>query len=516
MRGASAAAPSATLPRAWRPLARRSRPRRSPSSTWAPTASGSSSGASKATRSSGSTRGARRCASARASTQRPHHARRRGARRSRASRASASGCAAFRRTRCARSRPTRSASRATRREFLPQAEAALGFPIDIISGHEEARLIYLGVAHVLPPSPTPRLVIDIGGGSTEFIIGRGAEPRAARVADARLRQPVRSASSPTAQLRADALRRRRDARARRDRGDRARVLRARTGRDAYASSGTALALADILEQNGMSEGGITPHGARAACASAWSAPGASTGCGSPGLKPRARAGARRRLRDHVGGARRARRAAHRSGRRRACASACCTTCSAAACTRDIRVATVERFIERYHVDRPHAERVARDGDVRSTTRAAATPRRGLAAAPRVGGAAARGRLHRLAPRLPQARRLHPAERRHARLLGAGPAGARAARARLPRRAREDGRAARPRGLPRALLALRLAVLFHHARRPIGAPRIALGSAARSGSACRARGSPGIRSPRTCSKEREEWEDLGYAWKDGRG
>jgi len=60
--------------------------------------------------------------------------------------------------------------------FLPQAEAALGFPIDIIGGHEEARLIYLGVAHVLPASNEPRLVIDIGGGSTEFIIGRGMTP----------------------------------------------------------------------------------------------------------------------------------------------------------------------------------------------------------------------------------------------------------------------------------------------------------------------------------------------------
>src|SRR5260221_2241518 len=57
-----------------------------------------------------------------------------------------------------------------------KAEAALGFPIDIIAGHEEARLIYLGVAHVLPPSTEPRLVIDIGGGSTEIIIGRGLTP----------------------------------------------------------------------------------------------------------------------------------------------------------------------------------------------------------------------------------------------------------------------------------------------------------------------------------------------------
>ena len=61
-------------------------------------------------------------------------------------------------------------------EFLPRAEAALGFPIDVISGHEEARLIYLGVAHLLPPSRAPRLVVDIGGGSTEFIIGVGLTP----------------------------------------------------------------------------------------------------------------------------------------------------------------------------------------------------------------------------------------------------------------------------------------------------------------------------------------------------
>ncbi len=58
-------------------------------------------------------------------------------------------------------------------EFLQHAEAALGFPIDVIAGREEARLIYLGVAHGLPPSSANRLVMDIGGGSTEFIIGNG-------------------------------------------------------------------------------------------------------------------------------------------------------------------------------------------------------------------------------------------------------------------------------------------------------------------------------------------------------
>ena len=62
------------------------------------------------------------------------------------------------------------------RQFLAEAKGALGFPIEIIAGREEARLIYLGVAHSLPLSREKRLVMDIGGGSTEFIIGTGMEP----------------------------------------------------------------------------------------------------------------------------------------------------------------------------------------------------------------------------------------------------------------------------------------------------------------------------------------------------
>src|SRR5438477_4835742 len=66
-------------------------------------------------------------------------------------------------------------------QFLREARAILGFPIDVISGREEARLIYLGVAHSMPPAPgeknARRLVVDIGGGSTEFIIGTGLEPQ---------------------------------------------------------------------------------------------------------------------------------------------------------------------------------------------------------------------------------------------------------------------------------------------------------------------------------------------------
>ena len=57
-------------------------------------------------------------------------------------------------------------------EFLHSAEAALGHPIEVIAGREEARLIYLGVAHSVAADPRSRLVVDIGGGSTELIIGR--------------------------------------------------------------------------------------------------------------------------------------------------------------------------------------------------------------------------------------------------------------------------------------------------------------------------------------------------------
>ena len=55
--------------------------------------------------------------------------------------------------------------------FLVHAQAALGYPIEIISGQEEARLIYQGVANALPKDHKTRLVVDIGGGSTELIVG---------------------------------------------------------------------------------------------------------------------------------------------------------------------------------------------------------------------------------------------------------------------------------------------------------------------------------------------------------
>ncbi len=63
-----------------------------------------------------------------------------------------------------------------KRWFLERARAALGHPIEIISGLEEARLIYSGVVHTSPMNPDKRLVIDIGGGSTELVIGEGFNP----------------------------------------------------------------------------------------------------------------------------------------------------------------------------------------------------------------------------------------------------------------------------------------------------------------------------------------------------
>lgn len=63
-----------------------------------------------------------------------------------------------------------------RDDFIRPAEALLGHPVEVISGREEARLIYLGVARATPGNDQRRLVVDIGGGSTEFIIGQGFQP----------------------------------------------------------------------------------------------------------------------------------------------------------------------------------------------------------------------------------------------------------------------------------------------------------------------------------------------------
>jgi exopolyphosphatase / guanosine-5'-triphosphate,3'-diphosphate pyrophosphatase len=143
-------------------------------------------------------------------------------------------------------------------EFLSQAEAALGFPIEVIAGREEARLIYLGVAHGLPQQDATRMVMDIGGGSTEFIIGKGLEPFKleslfmgcvsysqryfpdGKIGKANLKQAELAARSELQTIRVEF-----------SRGH---------WEQALGSSGTARVLCDILELNGYSEGGITRSG----------------------------------------------------------------------------------------------------------------------------------------------------------------------------------------------------------------------------------------------------------------
>lgn len=143
-------------------------------------------------------------------------------------------------------------------EFLQQAEAALGFPIEIIAGREEARLIYLGVSHGLPASSDKRLVVDIGGGSTEFIIGTSLKPQQMES----LYMGCVSYSQryfPDGKISKGALRQA-DLAARAEVQAIAGEFSATHWQQAVGSSGTAKALADILQANGYSDNGITPEG----------------------------------------------------------------------------------------------------------------------------------------------------------------------------------------------------------------------------------------------------------------
>lgn len=144
------------------------------------------------------------------------------------------------------------------KDFIRKAEAALGHPIEIVAGREEARLIYLGVAHSLPASPDRRLVVDIGGGSTELIIGHGVKPHereSLHMGCVNYSQrffpggTVEKAGLKAAEMAA--------------RVEVEHVVR-EFSRDnwqqAIGSSGTARALREILEQCGWSARGITADG----------------------------------------------------------------------------------------------------------------------------------------------------------------------------------------------------------------------------------------------------------------
>ena len=140
-------------------------------------------------------------------------------------------------------------------EFRARAEAALGYPIDVIAGREEARLIYLGVSHGLEDESDLRLVIDIGGGSTELILGRHFNPlimeslhmgcvgmSAAHFADGEI---------TVGRMRIAELR------ARQELEPIEASYRQQGWQSVIGASGTNLAIRDVIVANGWSKDGIT-------------------------------------------------------------------------------------------------------------------------------------------------------------------------------------------------------------------------------------------------------------------
>ncbi len=143
--------------------------------------------------------------------------------------------------------------------FLQRAQEALGFPIEVISGREEARLIFAGVAR-LQASSAQRLVIDIGGRSTEMILGRGLKPEVAESFQVgsvglSLRFFPDGAFTPeafrAAQVAAGA-----------ELEEALTLFKPTMWKQALGSSGTVGAVSQILAASGITDGRITPDALR--------------------------------------------------------------------------------------------------------------------------------------------------------------------------------------------------------------------------------------------------------------
>lgn len=144
-------------------------------------------------------------------------------------------------------------------EFLKQAQQALGHPIEIIAGREEARLIYLGVAHTDLETDEKRLVVDIGGGSTEVIVGQGFTPEF-------MESMPLGCVSMTRRFLADGVYtreslKRAESEARLETRPYEYALRHHRWQRAVGASGTAKALAAVCQANGWCEPGqLTAEG----------------------------------------------------------------------------------------------------------------------------------------------------------------------------------------------------------------------------------------------------------------
>ena len=145
-----------------------------------------------------------------------------------------------------------------RDEFLVRGSKLLGFPIDVIAGREEARLIYKGVAHMLPQSDERRLVVDIGGRSTEMIVGKGFEAHTMesyRVGSVAWSMKYFPDGHFSARAFEDA-----EVAAKAILDEAINLYRANAWDVAYGSSGTIGAVSDVLSASGWAPGLVTREG----------------------------------------------------------------------------------------------------------------------------------------------------------------------------------------------------------------------------------------------------------------
>lgn len=359
--------------------------------------------------------------------------------------------------------------------FLAAAAGALGHPIEVISGLEEARLIYLGVAHSEADDSERRLVVDIGGGSTEFIIGRRFEAHyreslsmgcvsASReyFGDGHITDAAMRRAKLAAHLELDSI---------------AGRYRRIGWRDCIGSSGTIKAVQGVLVANQWTASGITPAGLErlekalvrartverlqldglsrerapvfaggvAILRAAFDALGiehmhASEGALREGL-----------LYDHLG------RIRHE----------------------DVRERTIRSMVKRYHVDVAFADRVARTalrclGQVAEAWRLQGEENEAMlrwaAALHELGLAISHNQFHKHGAYLVQHSDMPGFSRQNQSLLSCL---IRGQRRKFPKKALARLSGSMPGLAERLIVLLRLAVLLHHGRRERGLPRLRL-------------------------------------------